>query len=154
MIILTPEKIDFKISCVDLELIYTEQQTTLKVEGYTLDEYLIGDIFSELNLIFKIVAEVKCTTMNFFETHYKDISLIDPTGNQDKITFWKEKGYHPNSGFYQVSNSEYLETKRNLYDPNNKLDLKHFLIVGYDSYVEIIASQFKISGNILDLVMK
>lgn len=92
MICLTPEKIDFKISCVDLKLIYTEQQTILNIEGYTLDGYLIGDVFSTLTLIFDIVAEVKCTTMNFFETHHNDISVIELADNQDDVAFWKEKG--------------------------------------------------------------
>lgn len=145
MICLTPEKIDFKISCVDLKLIYTEQQTILNIEGYTLDDYLIGDVFSTLTLIFDIVAEVKCTTMNFFETHHNDISVIELADNQDDVAFWKEKGYHPDSGFYQLSHSDYLEAKRHLYDPKAQLDLKHFLVVGYDSYVEIIASTFKIA---------
>lgn len=145
MLTLIPEKIDFYISCVDLEVIYTENNTILKIEGQNFENYGQNtDLFSQISICFERVAEVKCVTLNFFECHYNTHRIIHWAENEETLSFWQQNGYHPDAKFYEIQNSDYLQSKKTLYDPKNRLNLKHFLVIGYDSYVEIVASGYKI----------
>lgn len=145
MLTLIPEKIDFYISCVDLEVIYTENNTILKIEGQNFENYSQNTaVFSEISICFECVAEVKCVSLNFFEHHYNAYHIIHWAESEETILFWQKNGYHPDAKFYEIQNSAYLQNQISLYDPKNCLKLKHFLVIGYDSYVEIIASGYKI----------
>ncbi|MCY1660179.1 hypothetical protein [Chryseobacterium sp. SL1] len=143
MITLIPEKIDFQISTTDVELIYTETKSKINIEGQTLEQYLDGKFYSELKITFEKVAEVKCTTLNFYEFNYNNYEIFNINEDLEKVEFWRKNNYNPDSGFYQIDNSEWLKTKSNIYDPKNRLNLKHFLIVGYDSYIELLASKYE-----------
>ncbi|MDF1263800.1 hypothetical protein P1T79_24655, partial [Escherichia coli] len=73
---------------------------------------------------------LKCATVNFHEANYNNIVIK------------KVDGENLDSGIYQVMNSVPLEEKERLYDPKKRLKLKHYIIAGYDSYVEILATGF------------
>lgn len=70
--------------------------------------------------------------------HYKLCCFLN---TRNKVRRWKGYSY---AQFYQVLNSDFLENKKGLFDPNDRLDLKHYLIIGYDSYLEVIASMYEI----------
>lgn len=58
-----------------------------------------------------MVAEVKCTTLNFFENHYNNFQIENLNEKVKEVDFWKENKYHPDPLFYQVSNSSVLNEK-------------------------------------------
>ncbi|MCG8707915.1 hypothetical protein JHU04_001113 [Brenneria sp. 4F2] len=140
--LLAAEKVDFCVSTTDLEVVYTESGgVKLRVDVQKLDDYQSG-AYREIELHFMTVAELKCTTLNFFDVNYDNFELQHEVN--DVIGFWEERGISPNPHFYQIINSNVLTSRGDLYDANNRLNLKHFLIIGYDSYVEIIASNYEI----------
>jgi hypothetical protein len=44
-----------------------------------------------------------------------------------------------------VVNSTYLQENVKKYDPKNRLGLRHYMITGYDGYVELIASTYSVN---------
>lgn len=140
-IVLIPEKVDFCISTTDLKAIYTESGgVTLRIDVQTREDVPL-DHYREIELTFDTVAELRCITLNFFEHHTGQVEGISQ--QDDVIAFWETNGYLPDPGFYQVVDSPILDEKRTLFDPRNRLDLKHYLVAGYDSYVEVIASSYQ-----------
>ncbi|WP_447876531.1 hypothetical protein [Serratia fonticola] len=139
---LTPEKVGFRISTTDLEIVYTESSgVKLRLDAQRIDD-VKSEVYRGIEITFLVVAELRCITLNFFDNHYDSFEIKG--GIDNEMAFWEENGYHPNPQFYQVVNSDILESKRKLFDPNDRLDLKHYLIIGYDSYVEIIASAYEV----------
>lgn len=66
--------------------------------------------------------------LNFWEHNYGDFEV---SNNYTK------------NGFFYVQNSTWNIKQ---YDPLNRLNLDHFLIVGYDSYLEVLANkEFKLN---------
>jgi hypothetical protein len=140
-IVLIPEKVDFRISTTDLKAIYTESGgVTLRIDVQTREDVSL-DHYREIELTFGTVAELRCITLNFFEHHTGQVEGISQ--QDDVLAFWETSRYHPDPGFYQVVDSPILDEKRTLFDPRNRLDLKHYLVAGYDSYVEVIASSYQ-----------
>ncbi|PHM35795.1 hypothetical protein Xmau_04454 [Xenorhabdus mauleonii] len=140
---LIPEKIKFRISTTDLETIYTESGgVKLRIDVQDIDNFK-NDTYQDIEIHFLIVAELRCITMNFFDINSQNYSIEEKNIKKNRIEFWERNGYYPDPGFYQVANSDILNSKRSLYDPHNRLDLKHYLINGNDSYVEIIASKYE-----------
>ncbi|MGO4528917.1 hypothetical protein AB4Z30_07535 [Paenibacillus sp. 2TAF8] len=141
-IVLMPEKVDFRISTTDLKAIYTESGgVTLRIDVQTREDVPL-DQYQEAEFTFSTVAELRCVTLNFFELHAGQVEGIPLA--EDTLHFWETNGYHPDPGFYQVMNSPILDKKRAFFDPRNRLDLKHYLVAGYDSYVEVIASSYQV----------
>lgn len=140
--LLSSEKVDFRVSTTDLEAVYTEASgvkirlDVQKINDFKRDEY------REIELHFFTVAELRCTTLNFFDFNYDHFQLQNEV--DDMISFWEKNGINPNPHFYQIIDSEILSSKGEIYDPNNRFNLKHYLIIGCDSYVEIIASKYEI----------
>lgn len=141
-IVLIPEKVDFRISTTDLKAIYTESGgVTLRIDVQTREDVPL-DHYREIELNFDTVAELRCITVNFFELYTDEVEGISQ--QDDVLAFWETNGYNPDPGFYQVVDSPILDEKRTLFDPRNRLDLKQYLVVGYDSYVEVIASSYQV----------
>lgn len=140
---LIPEKIEFRISTTDLEAVYTESGgVKLRLDVQHIDDFR-NNTYRDIEIHFLIVAELRCITMNFFDINHQNYSMEGKDPKANRIEFWERNGYHPDPGFYQVTNSDILGSKRSLYDPKNRLDLHHYLINGYDSHVEIIASKYE-----------
>ncbi|WP_342553320.1 hypothetical protein [Paenibacillus sp. FSL R7-0652] len=141
-IVLMPEKVDFRISTTDLHATYTESGgVTLRVDVQTREDMPL-DQYREAEFTFSTAAELRCVTLNFFELYAGQVEGIPHT--EDVLHFWESNGYHPDPGFYQFVDSPILDEKKTLFDPRNRLDLKHYLVAGYDSYVEVIASSYLI----------
>jgi len=137
---LIPEKVPFRISTTDLEVIYTESGgAVIRLDVQTLDD-TIHNHYREIQLKFSTVAELRCITLNLFEQYAGIIDISLPKG--EGIPYWEQYGYPLDSGLYQVIPSTILEEKEKLFDPHSRLNLRHYLIAGYDSYIEIIASGY------------
>ncbi|MBS9439922.1 hypothetical protein EAE91_23070 [Photorhabdus noenieputensis] len=140
---LIPEKTEFRISTTDLETVYTESNgIKLRLDVQHIDDFK-NDTYRDIEIHFLVVAELRCITMNFFDINHQNYAIDGQEFTIDVIDFWEKYGYHPDSGFYQINNSDILISKKSLYDPRNNLDLKHYLINGYDSHIEIIASKYE-----------
>lgn len=140
-IVLMPEKVDFRISTTDLSASYNESGgVTLHVDIQTRKDLPL-DQYQEAALTFSTVAEIRCVTLNFFELYTGQVEGIHH--QEDTLTFWERHGYPPDPGFYQVMNSSILDEKGALFK-YKRLDLKHYLVIGYDSYVEVIASSYQV----------
>ncbi|WP_196892251.1 hypothetical protein [Aureivirga marina] len=146
MKILIPEEVNFEISTTDLLVKYTERnKTEILLDVLSFKNYLKNDSYNTIKIEFEIVAEINCISLNFFEKYDEnEFEIFKINEGLTDLEFWKENNYHPDSGFYQVDNSKKLEKNNKIYDPLNRLKLKHFLIVGADSYIEIIASKYNI----------
>lgn len=142
MLTLIPEEVNFQISTTDVETVYTERESVIKLEGLKLENYIEGNKYSNIKITFTRVAELRCITLNFFEFNYNKYQIFNIEEGLNKFEFWEKYNFNPESGFYQVDASEWLIEKIKLYDPKNDLKLKHFLIIGYDSYIELLASNY------------
>jgi hypothetical protein len=91
-----------------------------------------------LNVEFYNVAEISCKSINFYESNYENYTILS-NSKQDNIN---------TSGFYIIKESERLKVASNMYDPRKRLNLKHYLLTGTDSYLEVIASSYSIQSSI------
>jgi hypothetical protein len=130
---LIPEQVDFIISTTYTEVRYTENKGVM----VRLDTQRIGhDTYDATWIEFDVVAEVKCTTLNFYELYHNSFSI---KGDQKP---WEQYGNNAFNGFYVVNNSTLLSNVNAVYDPKNRFDLKHYLITGNDSFIELIAGDY------------
>lgn len=143
MIKLTPEKIEFTIDTTFLTAAYNEAgDVRLEIEAQRLHDHKNGT-HSITTLAFENVAELRCITLNFYKSNHLKYQI--PGIKDDELEYWEKTGTHPDPKFYQVTNSDWLMEKRAIYDPANFLELKHYLVAGYDSYVELLASRYRYS---------
>ncbi len=147
MLILKPEKVNFKISTTNLLAKYIEDaKVEIIVEGFLINDYIERKKYTEFSIEFNTVAELRCKSVNFGETNYNSFKIIDVKNRDiDDYNFWLNNEYCIDSGFYKVEKSKWLNEMNPIYDPNKNLNLKHFLIEGYDSYVEILAKDYKVN---------
>ncbi|MBC3468128.1 hypothetical protein [Pseudomonas sp. RW10S2] len=141
MIKLLPQKVDFLINTTQLNASYDEiGVASIQVEAQRL-EHIEKNTYTMATFVFERVAELRCITLNFFEHQYQNYQIL---GSQDdEVKTWRETGFHPDPKFYEVVESALLAEKNSLYDPANFLSLKHYIVAGYDSYVEIIAGSYQ-----------
>lgn len=145
MITLIPEEVNFQISTTDILVTYTERNyTAIKLDVLELKDSISRENYTPVEIRFDTVAELKCTSLNFYEAMYDQFEIFNLNDGGDNWKFLEENGYHPDSGLYQVDSSELLEKSKLKYDPKNSLRLKHFLIVGNDSYVELLAKGYSV----------
>lgn len=144
MITLVPEKVNFKISTTNIEVIYKERDVVkVKVKGLIRENFLNKSDYNLIELNFITVAELKCISLNFFESEYNNYNIIKKV-YKNAYDEWLESGFHPDPGFYFIQNSKWLLDVNKKYDPMNRLNLRHYLINGYDSYAELLASSFEV----------
>ncbi len=144
MLLLKPEKVNFQISTTSLFVNYNENaEAEIRVEGLLFENYINRNNYIKIILKFRGVAEIRCKTINFQESNYNTFSIIEVKNDDvSDLDFWKENNYCINSGFYRIEKSKWLDRMNDVYDPMKRLNLKHFLIEGYDSYVEILANNY------------
>lgn len=139
--LLVPEEVDFKISTTELEATYTEsdgvriQLTAQKIMDIKNRNYRL------LELRFDTVAEMKCISLNFFETHWDSITIEPKVENW--FSFWEARGFNPEPNIYQRLDADLLTEEKRKYDSRDRLNLKHYLIIGNDSYIEVVASGYE-----------
>ncbi|MBJ9975581.1 hypothetical protein IAE35_07250 [Pseudomonas sp. S75] len=140
MIKLSPEKTEFVISTTSLSAHYDESgNVLLAVDTQRLENHDNGT-YVKTHLNFRNVAELRCITLNFYESHHRNHEIHG--ADQGDLLHWKNTGHHPDPKIYQVLDSAWLIEKTPIYDPARFLKLKHYLIAGYDSYVELLAGSY------------
>lgn len=145
MLILIPEIVNFIISTTDILVKYNERnETYVEFDALSIENYVNREEYTAIQVLFDTVAELKCCSLNFHETFHKGYEIFDVSEGGSDLEFWKENGYHPDSGFYQVDKSDWLKESNSKYDPRGRLNLKHFLVVGNDSYIELLAKGYTI----------
>ncbi|MEW4370342.1 hypothetical protein [Paenibacillus kandeliae] len=143
---LKSESIAFQISTTDLEVTYTEAGgVEVRVDGQSIEDSQRNH-YRELRFHFTTVAELRCTTLNFFETCAYEWASDGESTEEEPMSFWKQHGFPADSRLYEVVDSTVIKEKGKLYDPLQRLQLKHFLLIGYDSYVEVIAAGYTYSS--------
>jgi hypothetical protein len=145
MKVLVPERVSFRISTTDLILRYAERaRTTIAVQGTTIDGPTGQSSDVAVEIAFDLVAEVRCVSMNFFEAEHGDYT-VDKEPHEDARTFWAERGYCVDPGFYSVRESPWLRATEKRYDPRGRFGLRHYLVAGYDSHVELLAGSYVVT---------
>ncbi|WP_042474023.1 hypothetical protein [Bacillus ndiopicus] len=144
MFTLKPVNFIFKISTTDLELVYIESGD-VRIEVGAIPLKSIDKKCVNIEIIFSIAAEVKCIKLKFDESNYNNFYISEKLPIENHLENDEEKLYHPDSGFYEVIDSEYLQRNIKRYDPRNRLNLKHYIVKGYDSYIELIASTYTVN---------
>jgi len=145
MLTLKPLNFIFKISTTDLELVYTETGGVRIEVGAIPLKSIDNEKCVNIEIIFSIVAEVKCVTLNFDDSNYNDFCISEESSIGNHLENDEERLHHPDSGFYEVVDSKYLQENIKKYDPRNRLNLKHYIVKGYDSYIELIASTYSVN---------
>lgn len=144
MLTLKPIKFKYAISTVYLELVYRDSSNAkVKVEAIPLAS-IDKQKFVTIEIDFRTVAEAKCITLNFYESNYENIYISKDVVAESSIREF-EKNNHLESGFYEVLDSEYLQKNIKKYDPKGSLNLKHYIVTGYDGYVELLASKYSVN---------
>lgn len=134
MLVLKPIEFGYRISTVGLELTYTDSaDAKIKVEALPI----MGEStenYTSIEIHFSTVAEAKCITVNFYEMNYKGFAILEESETANGLT-----------GFYEVMDSVYLQENIAKYDPKKRLGLKHYIVTGYDGYVELLASEYAVN---------
>ncbi|KAF1014521.1 MAG: hypothetical protein GAK31_02007 [Stenotrophomonas maltophilia] len=143
--LLRTEPVPFRISTVDLSLLYREQDLSAKVhvEAQSLADYeaRTGLHYRTLQVWFEGVHEARCRGGNFDEMHHGDIQLEQTPA--DEIQHWRDTGHCPFSGLYRALEHPGLAALRAHYDPRGLRDLQLFILTGNDSYLEILATGYR-----------
>ncbi len=142
---LRPEPVPFRISTLDLTLVYREQNASaqVNVEAQTLEDYVAqpGMRYRSLQVDFELVHEARCRGGNFHEMRHGEI--VEETGPADETAHWRQTGLCPFPGFYRVIHDPGLAALLAHYDPRNVHDLQLFILAAHDSYVEVLAKGYR-----------
>lgn len=140
---LIPVEVDFKISTTDLVLEYRERNFVKIIVDIQNFEDFLENKYCKQNFIFDPVAEIICVSLNFYESRYGQYTVLKKEENLNAVEYWAKYKHTFESGFYMVDHSDRLASVRSQYDPKDRLGLKHYVIVGNDSYIELIASDYQ-----------
>lgn len=150
MILLQPERIAIKIATTDVAVTYSERGgAVIEVGALTVDGYAT-DRREAFRVVFDVVAELRCISLNFYESNHGEYEVLDAQALEkledldDVEAVWRETGFHPDPGLYQFEDLDEPNRRMNLYDPLRRLGLRSFLLVGNDSYVQVVAQGYRI----------
>lgn len=131
---LSIEPIDFEIDTLSVDVFIQElEKLKLIVEARAIsDKYSRDDDLQRflVEFFFNTVGEVKCISGDYSELNYGEFEVIN-TG-----------GVLIDNSFYCIEGSERLRDKNHKYDPLNRLNLKHYVIIGQYNYVEVLAASY------------
>jgi len=107
---------------------------------------LFDDSEKKLTISFESFAAIRFFNFNFGEHNYNEYLIQSPEGIfledtadwEPYLPLFHEKGICPNPYFYEVQNTDWFNEKE-VFQPLAKRGFKHFLLVGYDSYLEVLA---------------
>lgn len=144
MILLQPERIAIKIATTDVAVTYSERGgAVIEVGALTVDGYAT-DRREAFRVVFDVVAELRCISLNFYESNHGEYEVLDVRDLEDVEAFWRETGFHPDPGLYQFEDLDEPNRRMGLYDPLRRLGLRSFLLVGNDSYIQVVAQGYRI----------
>jgi hypothetical protein len=146
MVTLIPQPLPFRISSLDLKVIYTgEDDLEIHIDTQSYYQFTENEGHTKSIISFSVVGIVKCTSLNFQESQY-DNYIIDPKSlNKNTIETWRSTGNHPDPGLYEINPSAWLEGNQSLLDPTHRLRLRHFLILSQYCYAEVLSSSYEIT---------
>ena len=127
---LTPVTTEFAVQTITLSFTGSERSALrVLVDMQVVAERLASrhepeSGYQAAEITFITWAKLEVTHLNFWEAQYDNIETVDAATVE--------------AGFYYVSNSAWDKT---MYDPLNRFDLAHFLLIGYDSYLEVLAAK-------------
>lgn len=128
---LIPCSNDFKIDTVSMNISH-EERSSLKVfldisyPNKNLKEYI------PVTITFNIVAKFEYTELNFWEHNVSKYQIYNPDNSFLKFC-----------DFYTIENSKWEEFLK-IADKKNRFNLKHFIIMGNDAYLEILAKDYSV----------
>jgi hypothetical protein len=118
------EPIEHIIRTLLIEVFITEmEKLKVVVETLTNPNPLT---YGSIAINFNVVAEIKYVHAEYFEM--EDFEILNETEND--------------THFYEVQNSAWLKASKTKYDLLNRLNLKHYLIVGQYSYIEVLSKNY------------
>lgn len=130
MIHVAPENISLQISTTGMEISYSE------LEGLSINLTVKNNsgILARATILFPLVAEFECISMNFYELHH-GVLKIDLTENASAV----------DSHFYRNIDPHSYRKKLATYDPHARFGLAEYFIPGNDSYLRVIGSKYQIT---------
>ena len=132
---LVNENTGFRISTTGADAKYTDDgEAAIRLCASKIND---GDDVYLIEIQFKLVAEFVCKTVNFYELNYEGYQIVAEDESESR-------GDEILSGFYRVIDSSKLNSSINIYDPQNRFNLKHYLVAGGDGYFEVIASDYSL----------
>lgn len=144
MILLEPEKINFKISTTGLAVSYDEScEAKVEVNCLILEDFS-SRTPRRISIIFELVAEITCISLNFYEANHENYEILMACSPDQEIEFWEKNNFHPDSGLYQFEDLDNQNNKMQMYDPLGRINLKSFILIGNDSYVAVVARGYRI----------
>jgi hypothetical protein len=141
---LVPMQVNWKAGAYG---IYTEASEQSALVANTIVRLQDGSE-KKLILTFESFAECRYFNFNFGESNYNEYLVQSPDGAflEDTADWtpygpsFRENGVCINPYFYEVQNTDWFNEKKHVYLPLAKKGFKHFLLVGYDSYLEVLAN--------------
>ena len=128
------EQPQFTFASTGLESAYSDDgQASVRLTAQRASE---PGKLHRVELRFSLVAEFACKTVNFHESFHGELDIQDAGGRH--------------SGFYRVVDSQRLAAVLDVYDPRNRFDLKHYIVVGGDGYVEVIAASYVLDAALVE----
>jgi hypothetical protein len=127
---LKPIEANFAVRTTNLHFQIDERSDLPVVVDIQTREALISadvdeaTVYQTAEITFTFLAKLEFTMMNFWELNYENYEIIDEG--------------HIEPGFYHVLNSPW---NRDDFDPLKRFNLVHFILIGYDSYLELLANE-------------
>ena len=121
---LKPVEVDFVVRTTTMSFQVSERDSLpVTIEVAISNHECQDEVIKQAVIDFPVFAKLEYAMLNFGEANYDDFEVVDNTVD--------------NLGLYYVTNSSWDQSS---FDPLQRLNLAHFLIVGYDSYIEVLAS--------------
>jgi hypothetical protein len=121
---LKPVDTNFKISTTNIHFSVNERSSLPLIFDVVFTDDKERGTITTIELTFPLFAIIDYKMLNFWEANYNDFEIMDERSTD--------------FGFYYVANSKW---DKSIYDPLKRLELEHFLITGYDSYIEVLANK-------------
>jgi hypothetical protein len=141
--------IPWKLGRYGIEIIHSCESESLNIKTVGVD---FREKEQRLTIRFNLVAALKFFNFNFEEHNYGEYETITALGklfdnsgqsNELYLNFWRETGNCYDSYFYTIENTKWFEEK-DVFADLTKREFKHYLIEGYDSYLEVLADKYEI----------
>ena len=120
---------DFKVNTVDMNISHSERSSLSVFLDISYPSNNFKD-YIPVSITFEIVAKFEYTELNFWEHNQENYQIYNP-----------DNYFLEFSNFYMIENSKW-ESFLKIADKKNRFNLTHFIIMGYDSYLEILAKDY------------
>lgn len=146
-----------KLKLVPVPVEWQAGRFGIKVESIEEDEVdlsiittFLGGEDKLIRIKFKLFAEFKCINLNFAEHNYNEYLIKTPSGefvndtydwhNIKQSDYWIKNRLCYDPFFYTVENTQWFQEKEPYLNLQER-GFEHFILVGYDSYIELLAQK-------------